>query len=146
MDRPNLLIWAVLPFLAIAIATGCSVSELPPRVALSGYVTFAGKPIKEGAIMFHPPIHEKGLGCTVLIKDGYYSVGNDLGPMAGPCEVRIAEFERKSVGPSSPEVVVETDRIPDEYNRNTKLQIQIPNRSEVNYSFDLPAVGIASLN
>jgi hypothetical protein len=66
--------------------------------------------------------------------------------MAGPCEVRIAEFERKSVGPSSPEVVVETDRIPDEYNRNTKLQIQIPNRSEVNYSFDLPAVGIASLN
>ena len=143
MVRSRAILLAILPLLCAV--TGCSVSELPNRVALSGYVTFAGKPIKEGVIMFYPPVTQKGLGCTVSIKNGYYSVSKDEGPMPGLNEIRIVELERlPAQGSEQHEKFVQTDRIPQDYNLHTTLAVEIPNRSEVTYYFDLPAMGFAS--
>jgi hypothetical protein len=84
--------------LAAAVgALGCADSG-PRRNAISGNVTFAGKPLPAGMIFFDPDVRKKhdGPGGFAYIKDGAYdSRNNGKGVIAGPHVVRIQGFDGK---------------------------------------------------
>src|SRR5262245_20640722 len=80
-----------LVLLYFAVLTGCSPGE---RVyQLSGTVTYAGKPIPVGHIIFEPDANSgnKGGSGFAKIKDGHYdtSILDGRGVLGGPHVVRI---------------------------------------------------------
>ncbi len=122
------------------LCASCSYDDLPPGVALSGFVTFEGKPIQDGLITFYPPFDQEGRGASSTIHNGYYSVPRREGPYPGPCEVQIVELEH-SLGKSGKRTgpLVDSRRIPRIYNFYTTLRVDIPRRNEMVYLFDVPA-------
>ena len=80
-----------LVLLCFAVLTGCSPGE---RVyQLSGKVTYAGKPIPVGHIIFEPDANSGNNGGSgfAKIKDGHYdtSILDGRGTLGGPHVVRI---------------------------------------------------------
>lgn len=70
----------VLFVLVALAAAGCG-SRGPTRYAVSGTVTFAGKPVPTGSVMFQPnlQVNPKGLQGMARIKDGRYVTGEVAG-------------------------------------------------------------------
>lgn len=105
-------------FLA-AVSSGCGRGNSPTRYRVVGSVTFAGKPVPAGAILFTPNsvIDKGGVAGCATIKDGKYdtSVG-DKGISGGPQIVRISGFDGVPSGdswpngkPLFPEYVIKVD-------------------------------------
>ena len=103
-------------------AIGCGGSDGPKRYDLSGTVTFDGKPIPAGSIIFQPNASAGNSGPqgAAEIRDGKYDTSaNGKGMIGGPHIVRItgfdgiAETEMDIVKPLFAEYQIEVD-LPEE--------------------------------
>ena len=79
-------------FLSIA---GCSGDDGPRRYDLSGTVTFDGKPIPMGSIIFQPDSSAGNSGPqgAAEIRNGKYDTSDRKGIIGGPHIVRITGFD-----------------------------------------------------
>lgn len=59
------------------------------RVAVSGSVTFDGKPVVAGSILFAPAHGTSDVGANVEITDGRYDIPKSAGPNSGTYTVTI---------------------------------------------------------
>jgi hypothetical protein len=134
MPRPRLL-----PRLAILFAialVGCRGSE-ETGVALTGRVEYQGKPLSQGTIYFAPEFHAKGRGAHAEIVDGRYSIPAEVGPFPGKLVVRVTSVS--TVGkPGADGTLQYVDLIPDKFNKDSTLSVEIPNRKSYSYMLKLP--------
>lgn len=72
-----------LSFITIFFLSGCGESYR----ALTGEVTFKGKPLPEGSISLVP--EGKGTGAVGMIKDGQFSITQKYGVLSGQYSVTI---------------------------------------------------------
>lgn len=128
---------ACLLLLAVTISqfTGCGESP-PPRAVVSGSVTYQGKPVDFGDILFHPQMENTGgLFAQGKIVGGKYSLDADHGPLVGKNIVRIHGYKmtgRKRLdiaGKSlsdAPEMVDELmPYIPEKFNEASEIMVEI---------------------
>jgi hypothetical protein len=75
---------------------GCSDDGLSKRYAVSGDVTYNGKPVESGSISFYPAgggVNSEARGASGVIKDGHYSlstIGGEDGVIPGDYLVGIS--------------------------------------------------------
>lgn len=128
----------------LAAFSGCRSTDGPPRASISGKVTFDGKPVEEGSIVFIPTEGTTGPSSGGQIKQGVYTVGAELGPVVGTNRVEITAFHltgRKlpAGSPSPPGTMVDEilPYIPPQYNRDSTLKIEIKPGDNAGTDFDL---------
>ncbi|MHB8899517.1 MAG: hypothetical protein ACYC6Y_12275 [Thermoguttaceae bacterium] len=95
----------VLTMCSLASLLGCgSGSAGPERYDLSGNVTFEGKPIPAGQIVFEPDAATGNSGAQgyAEIRDGKYDTRSGKGVIGGPHQVRITGLDRFSEDESDP--------------------------------------------
>ena len=94
--RP-VFIW-LLVIAVLHSVTGCSKSGRD-RYGLSGTVTYAGKPIPIGDMIFKPDSSRgnSGPGSSADVSNGHYQVPSQYGVVGGPYVVTISGFDRKPV-------------------------------------------------
>jgi hypothetical protein len=83
--------------LACMVLAGCSDPAQPQRAPLHGKVTFEGKPVAFGVIIFTPDSAKgnKGVFGNAEIADGEYHTSPDYGPTPGPMLVTIQVYDSK---------------------------------------------------
>ena len=102
------------------------------RLGVQGEITFQGKPLQDGTIEFQPvDTSAGGSAAGSTIKDGKYSFKAEQGLFPGKYKVLISSADSskmvKPAGPPGPESsrMVAQERIPDNYNVNTKLVVDV---------------------
>jgi hypothetical protein len=130
--------------LGTAFLAGCS-DSLGGRMAVSGAVKLEGQPLKDGSIDFVPldgQDTQSGAGIT----NGTYSVPRDHGLKPGKYLVRLTSGDGKTpdreediAGPSSSNIV-SVDRIPPEWNTDSKQQVDVKSSGGNHFDFDIPNI------
>ena len=85
---------------ALLSLAGCGSAGGPARFDLSGTVTYAGKPLPAGYLVFSPDTSQgnKGPGAQADIKDGRYQTPAGQGTIGGPHVVTISGFDGVAFG------------------------------------------------
>lgn len=110
------------------VALGCANPNA--RVPLSGAVTYKGKPIPRGTIMFDPDESKgnmSGYQGSADIVDGRYATLNDFGPQKGAYVARISGYDGKAT-PELPlgEALFTEARIPVVIESGQPLDLAVP--------------------
>lgn len=121
----------VLPCLTM----GCGASD---RAGVSGEVTLGGQPVQNGSISFvrtdgSRRANEAAWG---KIENGRYSIPATAGPMIGKNRVEI-RWPRKTgrKNPADPNLDEYAEAIPDRYNANSELQVEVrPGNNTFNFA------------
>lgn len=79
--------WLAVVIVALGL-TGCG-GETSKRVPLSGKVTQADQPVKQGAISLVPAEGHRGVAANTSISDGVYKFTREDGPEPGPYKVTV---------------------------------------------------------
>ena len=72
---------------------GCGgAKDSPTLFTVSGNVTFNGKPVPVGFVVFEPDTSQQnsGPGCGAAIKNGYYETDKNKGITGGPYRITVA--------------------------------------------------------
>lgn len=112
--------------LAVLTAAGCGPAN--KRRPVSGTVTYKGEPLDSGSVTFLT-IAPPGPAGGALITDGKFRIPAEMGLEPGTYRVQISsprgEGERTpeqiAAGASTPA----KERIPDEYNKHSKLTVEV---------------------
>ncbi|MCR9291444.1 MAG: hypothetical protein NXI32_01915 [bacterium] len=120
----------------LAICLGCSSESYQP---ISGSVSFEGQALEKGVITLYP----RGEGTTVggEIIDGSFSLPREKGPTPGKYRVEIIAF--RPTGKSefdidlNQEVPIEEQFLPQKFNRNSTLEIEVAADGDNAFDFDL---------
>lgn len=127
--------------------TGCGSSDGFARVPVKGSVTVDGKPLAEGVIRFIPDKGLQGQTVQAVVQNGEYALDDRSGPVAGKHRVEIEAtgylgFELdddlayanyiKTHGALPP------NPIPPQFNRESKLTVDIPAAGQEGLDFRLP--------
>lgn len=114
--------------------TGCTgaAGDSLPRQAVSGTVTFEGKPLEKGTIQFMPTKQEGGVATVGAgeIVEGKYTIPRDLGPVPGGYRVIISAPSPNAAAAPSDGIPGQApppapDLIPPQYNANSTLNAEI---------------------
>lgn len=83
----------------VALTVGCGRTTGPARYDLAGTITYDGKPVPAGSIVFAPDTSKgnDGPGASADIKDGVYRLGPGRGTIGGPHVARISGFDGKPI-------------------------------------------------
>jgi hypothetical protein len=118
----------------VFVMGGCGKSG-PKRYEVTGEVTYKGQPLDEGMIEFHP-MDGQGSQDGATIKDGQYEIPKNKGLFPGKYKIHMIAGDGISGGPSdgspdvvrrkpTPGLVLGKERIPPEYNRNSKVIVEV---------------------
>jgi hypothetical protein len=127
--------------LLLVAVIGCGPAD-DGRRSVSGTITFQGKPLDRGNITFVSP---DGLGSQTgaVITNGNYQIPAEQGMLPGRYKVAISSADgdvpadpNTAPGPSGNFTSV--DRIPKEYNTESKLEAEIKDQSENVIDFTIP--------
>ena len=82
------------------MSAGCGKATGPARYDLKGSITYAGKPVAAGYILFAPDKSKgnDGPGAAAEIKDGVYHTRPKEGTIGGPHVATISGFDGKPSG------------------------------------------------
>ena len=128
------MICKLAPIAVCVALVGCGPSAAP-RYELSGAVTYAGKPVPAGSIIFKPD-HAKdnrGPGAQVGIEAGRYQLPESRGTIGGPHVVTISGFDGVPIknGPS-------VNYFGKPLFANYEVKVDLP-REKSERNFDVPA-------
>lgn len=127
--------------LMVLACLGCGAGNSLDLQAVSGSVTFDGKPLEQGSIQFVPQDNATGLLSGALITAGTYSIPQDKGLPPGKYTVRISSADRSSNAPASPpgmeSSVPAKERIPARYNAESQLTAEVTAGGDNTFDFPL---------
>jgi len=124
------------------ILAGCSgATDELPRQAVSGKVTFGGKPLDSSRITFQPAAGSEGTPAGGEILVGKYSISRNDGPTPGTYVVRITTIGKATVAdknalPGDPPLVPK-ELIPLRYNVQSTLNATVTKEGPNTFDFDL---------
>jgi len=118
---------------------GCATKDPHGREALTGSVTFQGRPLDAGVIEFLPSDPNQGVSARALIQDGRFVISRSQGVPPGTYRVLISSPEpNPTEGPAGPPGMKMPppgrDRIPARYNRESRETVVV--RSDAANQFD----------
>jgi hypothetical protein len=118
-------------------AAGCSRDEVV-RASVEGNVTFDGKPVESGMILFIPEPGVVGPPVQVMIENGKYASSESTGPTVGQNAVQIIAVRKtgrilKIEGQDSAE---EVQYIPKKYNEQSTEKVEIQS-GENHFDYEL---------
>jgi hypothetical protein len=133
VPRFDLLLVAGLAALTL---TGCGGSEEMPysQAEVSGTVTYQGVQLEKGLIRFVPDSNVVGKPIYAKIEQGSYQVPADKGACVGKNRVEITGFRgtgKKEQTPEAEEVEIEEQYIPEKYNSQSTLTVDIQEEKNV---------------
>ncbi|MBX9680582.1 MAG: hypothetical protein K2X38_17645 [Gemmataceae bacterium] len=128
--------WAIAA--ALILLAGCGSGHL----AVSGRVTYKGKPVENGTIALEPEDRKGPTREQPIVQGEYRFAGANTVP-AGPKLVRIQAFgptgKKTSAAPGSSQMVdVIGPLLPEEYNAKSKLRINLEASNASKLDFNLP--------
>lgn len=141
----NRLCRGVCTFVALLIAAslaGCG--SRSDRLAVDGKVTLDGSPLEQGAVRFSSIGGVKAFATGAMIKDGEYHIPQAKGLPPGTYHVEISSPDLKAQPvvaraapgePAGPPTAPE--RIPAEYNANSKKTVELAAGKENRFDFDI---------
>lgn len=93
MVPPCIVPLCVLAMLALSV--GCNRNTGPARYDVSGSITYDGKPVPAGSIIFAPDTSKgnDGPGASAEIKDGVYRTRANQGTVGGPHVATVSGFD-----------------------------------------------------
>lgn len=118
-----------LAFISLIGLIGCGGEAGPPRYKTSGKVTFDGKPVETGSIVFNPV--GPGQPDSGKIENGTYTIQGTPGPK------KISIMATRLNGELSPGVPNNESYIPKKYNTETTLTADIKPTGENTVDFEL---------
>jgi hypothetical protein len=140
MRRREVVLMALACGLLVVVG-GCG-SSGPDRVAVSGSVTYQGKPLPDGTVYFVPTGKAGAAGC-VAIQDGQYSAKKQDSLLAGDYKVQIEAFRERTLpaqagaGPGM-KATKREQYIPAKYNTSSELKLTIKSGAgSMTQDFDL---------
>lgn len=134
-------------FTALTMALlGCGgVDEGPPRVAVRGEVTFRGRPVEKGSILFIPVDQTRGPRTGAVIEAGRYRLSRDRGPALGKLRVEIRADRKLDYDITEPTESVKhigeplpRGEIPPRYNDRSTLFVETRAQGDNTFDFHLP--------
>jgi hypothetical protein len=138
--------WRALPLrivaltISLVIVAGCGPQS--DRLAVSGSVTLDGALLDVGSVRF-TSLGEKPLSSGAMIRDGEYSIPEVHGLSPGQYHVEITSPDTKSppvmarATSGGPGIPVQRERIPAEYNVNSKHSIEVTPDGDNEFDFDI---------
>lgn len=89
--------WCLCVFAVFWSTIGCNRNTGPARYDLSGSITYDGKPVPVGSILFAPDTSKgnDGPGASADIIDGVYRTRKNDGTVGGPHVATISGYEKK---------------------------------------------------
>ncbi len=129
-----------LPVLAAGALALAGCERGPVRIPIRGVVTYKGSNLADGWITFVPAEADKGTQESARITDGKYELPAANGLMPGTYRVAITATEpaaapAPNVPPGAPKRG--KDLLPDEYNRDSNLSIDVPATGKRDFDFPL---------
>lgn len=93
MKENHILCLCVLAMIAFSV--GCNRTTGPARYEVSGSITYEGKPVPAGSIIFAPDKSKgnDGPGASAEIKDGVYRTRAGQGSVGGPHVATVSGFD-----------------------------------------------------
>lgn len=111
-----------LSLVAILGFSGCAkANDGPPRIILSGEVTFSGEPVPYGAVRFVPAKGSNLPVAAALIEAGHYLANNKGGVPAGTYRVEITGYRQPLAGDIFQDAP-NPQYLPDKYNRRSEIE------------------------
>jgi len=124
----------------ISALVGCE-SRQGGRVAVSGSVSYDGKPLESGQVVFEP--QGPGRMAIAQVVDGHYSIARERGPMPGKYVVRITAARPTGAKASSGRLSGNEVRdvyeqfLPARYNEASELSVEIGATPRLEHDFEL---------
>jgi hypothetical protein len=125
--------------LLISLA-GCGAKS--DRLEITGTVTLDGVPLDEGSIRF-TSMGEKKISSGALVQQGEYHIPRETGLTVGAYHVEITAPDTKAppvmvqVVPGKRGMPTQPDRIPPEYNVNSKQKVDVSEDGDNHFVFDI---------
>ncbi len=143
MIRPRSSRWPLPLAVLLLLVAGCD--NAGGREEISGTVTLKGQPLDEGFIEFHPLDRSMDHLVTkmgAMITDGKYAIRKDEGLVPGKYRVIISSGD-KSVpqsdeGGPGPKNIFSKERIPAEYNVQTKQEVEVTPAGPNQFDYAIP--------
>lgn len=136
-ERSSVTLW---PILMLLVCVGCG--QETNRLAVSGSVSWHGRALERGSIVFVPHAGHRGPKVGAEIVNGRYEIPAEQGPTAGDYRVEVradtGEYphaptdKRRTAKPTKPNLV-----IPAEYNDRSQLTAVVT-RQRRGFDFALP--------
>jgi hypothetical protein len=131
--------WLLL--MGLPLLVGCGRGSELQREAVSGTVTYQGKPIPDGAITFVPLKGTQGPGAGALIRDGKYTVVAGGGVPVGTYRVEMQALRevvrpQKRPGPQL-DMAPKEPYLPEQYNTKSTMEVTIDAKGGQTQNFDL---------
>ena len=129
--------------LALFLAGGCG-DRYGGRRAVSGTVTFQGKPLDQGSITFVPASPDLSTQSGAGIRDGHYQIPRAQGLVPGKYKVSISSGDPgtpadPSAGPPGPSGNYSSkERIPPRYNVRSTLEVEVQKGGPNEFDFTIP--------
>jgi hypothetical protein len=127
--------------LMICTAHGCGVRS--DKLSVSGEVTLNGAPLDGGSIRFTSLDGEKVISSGAMVQKGKYEVPQQYGLPPGKYHVVISAPDTKAAPvmrratPGGPGIPVAPDRIPPEYNSQSKQTIEVTPGGDNHFVFSI---------
>lgn len=137
----------LLPVLLLPLCIGCSNADKPsPRAGVEGEVTWNGRAVDEGIVLFIPTATVNGKNqppVPAKISDGQYSLPATEGPIVGPNRVEIRATRKtgkktpepteamKRFDPTLKSVELVEQYLPPQFNNSSTLSRQVEAGSNV---------------
>ena len=130
--------WALL----VLVGCGGGATDELPRRAVSGSVTFNGKPLGSGSIAFDPVGGSANpTSGGSLVQGGSYSIAQAMGLTPGTYMVSIRSGGDTALpldeAPGAPPRKAAKDPIPDKYNNKSGLKVELKDGGTTRFDFDL---------
>lgn len=149
--RPAIRFEMVMLVLSLACLAGCGRGEVLQRAPVDGLVTIDGAPLTSGTICFIPTGDTKGPAAAATIEDGTYELPKENGPLVGQHRIEIEatnhlgfelDDERAYAMKVEQGRQMARNPIPESFNRQSKLMIDIPEEGRTNLDFRLKSTGV----
>jgi len=133
---------AAIGFLVLLSFVGCGPRS--DRLAISGKVTLNGAPLDLGSIRFSSIKSEKLYASGAMVKDGEFHIPQSKGLPPGTYRVEINSPDTKAPlvvyrpAPGEPPAApAAPERIPPEYNTNSKQTVEVSASKNNDFTFDI---------
>jgi hypothetical protein len=132
----------ILSFVAAATVLGCS-DPYEGRQAVSGKVTLEGQPLNKATILFEP-VGNLSTTSGADITNGQYKIERASGLKPGKYIVRITAgdgvtpIEEEAGAPGGSTNILSRDRIPPDWNVNSKQEVEVKSSGGNSFDFAIP--------
>jgi hypothetical protein len=136
-------LWVALGFSVVLCSCGPNYGG---RKEIKGTVKLKGQPVDDGTIDFFPASGDQATKSGAQIINGSYKIPAEFGLLPGKYRVSITAGDGRTKANASPDQppgptganIVSKDRIPKEYNIESKQEVDVTAKGPNVFNYDIP--------